>query len=51
MAWLFSSIMPFPAAVVATILNRLLQVGAEALCASVLSVTTGRPRASVTPGS
>ena len=42
MAWLFSSVMPFPAAVVATILNRLLQVGAEALCAAVLSLLARR---------
>lgn len=38
MAWLFASLMPFPAAVVATILNRLLQVLAEALCAGLVSL-------------
>jgi uncharacterized membrane protein YbhN (UPF0104 family) len=42
MAWLFSSFMPFPAAVVATILNRLLQVGAEAVCAGFLSLVARR---------
>ena len=36
---LFSFFMPAPAAVVATILNRLLQVGAEAICAGLLSIT------------
>jgi glycosyltransferase 2 family protein len=42
MAWLFSSLMPFPAAVVATILNRLLQVAAEAICAGLLTLATRR---------
>jgi hypothetical protein len=42
MAWLFSSFMPFPAAVVATVLNRLLQVAAEAICAGCLSVLARR---------
>jgi hypothetical protein len=37
-AWLYASLMPFPAAVVATILNRLLQVGAEAISAGLLSL-------------
>jgi uncharacterized membrane protein YbhN (UPF0104 family) len=39
---LFPFFMPAPAAVVATILNRLLQVGAEALCAGLLSVAVRR---------
>ena len=44
MAWLFASTgyMSFPAAVVATILNRLLQVAAEAICAGFFSVLARR---------
>jgi uncharacterized membrane protein YbhN (UPF0104 family) len=42
MAWLFSSFMPLPAAVVATVLNRVLQIGAEAICAGLLSVFVRR---------
>ena len=42
MAWLFSSMMPFPAAVVATLLSRVLQVGAEAICAGLLSLLARR---------
>jgi hypothetical protein len=42
MAWLFSSLMPFPAAVVATVLTRLLQVAAEAICAGLLTLATRR---------
>lgn len=40
---LFPFFMPAPAAVVATILNRLLQVIAEALCAGLLSLVVRRP--------
>jgi uncharacterized membrane protein YbhN (UPF0104 family) len=42
MAWLFTAFMPFPAALVATVLNRLLQVGAEAICAGLLSLFVRR---------
>jgi uncharacterized membrane protein YbhN (UPF0104 family) len=38
MAWLFTAFMPFPAALVATVLNRLLQVSAEAVCAGLLGL-------------
>ena len=41
---LFPFFMPAPAAVVATILNRLLQVLAEAICAGLLSVAVREPK-------
>lgn len=42
MAWLLTAFLPFPAALVATVLNRLLQVGAEAICAGLLSLLIRR---------